>query len=212
MRAKWKAGCRRSADRDGGRGDKAVSTMRRSFQTPRLSLALVRETDRDSLIALERDSEVMRYLNGGYAAPDGGETEGAGFLTPRGGEDYIWAAREIRSGAFVGWFSLRPAPAGAAELGYRLRRDAWGKGFASEGASALVAMGFAEMGLERIVATAMTVHAASRRVLEKAGLAYARTVYPDWPESFPGSELGDVEYTITREKWERSDRSVRGMR
>ena len=176
--------------------------MSTSFETARLSLALVRETDRENLIALERDSEVMRFLNGGRPTPDDGEAEGASFLTPRGGEDYVWAARETRSGAFVGWFSLRVVQEGVAELGYRLRRDAWGRGFASEGARALVAKGFAEMGLERIVATAMTVHGASRRVLEKAGLAYARTVYPDWPDAFPGSELGDVEYEVARDEWE----------
>ena len=176
--------------------------MSTSFETARLSLSLVRETDRENLIALERDSEVMRFLNGGRPTPDDGEAEGASFLTPRGGEDYVWAARETRSGAFVGWFSLRVVQEGVAELGYRLRRDAWGRGFASEGARALVAKGFAEMGLERIVATAMTVHGASRRVLEKAGLAYARTVYPDWPDSFPGSELGDVEYEVARDEWE----------
>ena len=145
---------------------------------------------------------MVRFLNGGRPTPDDGEAEGASFLTPRGGEDYVWAARETRSGAFVGWFSLRVVQEGVAELGYRLRRDAWGRGFASEGARALVAKGFAEMGLERIVATAMTVHGASRRVLEKAGLAYARTVYPDWPDSFPGSELGDVEYEVARDEWE----------
>ena len=109
-------------------------------------------------------------------------------------------ARRVQAPS-LGWFSLRRVREGVAELGYRLRRDAWGKGFASEGARALVARGFAEMGLERIVATAMTVHGASRRVLEKAGLAYARTVYPDWPDAFPGSELGDVEYEITRDEW-----------
>ena len=84
--------------------------------------------------------------------------DGASFLTPRGGENYVWAARETRSGAFLGWFSLRPVDEGVAELGYRLRREAWGRGFASEGAAALVVRGFADMGLLRIVATAMTVH------------------------------------------------------
>jgi RimJ/RimL family protein N-acetyltransferase len=180
--------------------------IRGSFETARLSLSLVRGTDRENLVALERDPEVMRFLNGGRPTPNDGAAEGASFLTPRGGEDYVWAARETRSGAFAGWFSLRPVREGVAELGYRLRRDAWGQGFASEGAAALVARGFADMGLERIVATAMTVHAASRRVLDKAGLAYARTVYPDWSDPFPGSEFGDVEYEITRDQWEAKTR------
>jgi RimJ/RimL family protein N-acetyltransferase len=148
----------------------------------------------------------MRFLNGGRPTSDEGESEGARFLTPRGGEDYVWAARETRSGGFAGWFSLRPAGDGVAELGFRLRHEAWGQGFASEGAEALLAKGFADMSLERIVATAMAVHAASRRVLEKTGLAYARTVYPDWGDPIPGSELGDVEYVTTREDWEASDR------
>jgi RimJ/RimL family protein N-acetyltransferase len=82
--------------------------MRASLETARLSLALVREADRENLIALERDREVMRFLNDGRDAPDDGEEEGAGFLMPRGGEDDVWAAVETRSGAFVGWFSLRP--------------------------------------------------------------------------------------------------------
>ena len=86
--------------------------MSAPFGTARLSLAPVRPADRESLIALERDPEVMRFLNGGRPTPDGGEAEGASFLTPRGGEDYVWAARETRSGAFVGWFSLRPAGRG----------------------------------------------------------------------------------------------------
>ena len=55
-----------------------------SFQTARLSLSLVRETDRENLVALERDAEVMRYLNGGRPTPDDGADEGAGFLMPRG--------------------------------------------------------------------------------------------------------------------------------
>lgn len=126
----------------------------------------------------------------------------AGFLTPRGGENDVWAAVEKRSGAFVGWFSLRRVREGVAELGYRLRRDAWGRGLATEGATALVAMGFADKDLARIVATTMAVNRSSCRVLEKTGLTHVRNVYPDWRRPLPGSELGEVECEITRDKWE----------
>ena len=177
------------------------STTTAPFETARLSLSLVQETDRDDLIALERDPEVMRFLNGGRPTPDDGEA-GRSFLTPRGGENYVWAARETRSGAFLGWFSLRPVDEGVAELGYRLRREAW-VGLRLRGRRGARRPRIRRHGLQRIVATAMTVHAASRRVLEKAGLAYARTVYPDEGDPFPGSELGDVEYEITRAEWER---------
>jgi RimJ/RimL family protein N-acetyltransferase len=100
------------------------STTTASFKTARLSLSLVRESDRENLVALERDPQVMRFLNGGRSTPDDGEN-GASFLAPRGGENYVWAARETRSGAFLGRFSLRPVDEGVAELGYRLRREAW---------------------------------------------------------------------------------------
>jgi hypothetical protein len=59
--------------------------MRASFETARLSLSSVRDTDRENLVALERDPEVMRFLNGGRPTPDDGAEEGAGFLTLFGG-------------------------------------------------------------------------------------------------------------------------------
>ena len=176
--------------------------MRASFETERLSLSLAEEADRENLIALERDPEVMRFLNGGRHTPDDGAEEGAGFLTPRGGENDVWAAVETRSGAFVGWFSLRRVREGVGELGYRLRREAWGRGLATEGASALVAMGFVDRDFARIVATTMAVNRPSRRVMEKTGLTHVRTVYPHWRDPLPGSELGEVAYEITRDEWE----------
>jgi RimJ/RimL family protein N-acetyltransferase len=174
----------------------------KSFATARLSLSPVRETDRDRLIALERDPDVMRFLNGGRPTPDDGVDEGAGFLMPRGCEHDVWAAVETHSGAFEGWFSLRRLGDRVAELGFRLGREAWGRGYASEGAKALVAKGFAEMDFERIIARTMAVNQASRRVMEKAGLAHVRTVYPQWRDPLPGSEFGEVEYEITRDEWE----------
>src|ERR1700729_812402 len=56
--------------------------MKASFETARLSLSLVRVADRAHLVALERDPEVMRFLNLGRHTPDDGAKEGAGFLTP----------------------------------------------------------------------------------------------------------------------------------
>jgi RimJ/RimL family protein N-acetyltransferase len=109
---------------------------------------------------------------------------------------------ETRSGAFAGWFSLRLIREDIGELGYRLRRDAWGRGLATEGATALVTRGFADMGLARIVAITMAVNHASRRVLEKTGLTHMRTIYPYWRNPLPGSEFGEVEYEITRDEWE----------
>lgn len=60
---------------------------------------------------------------------------------------------------------------------------------------------FAELGAERVVATTMAVNAASRRVMEKAGLRYVRTFFEEWPEYLEGAEHGDVEYAVSRAEW-----------
>lgn len=119
-----------------------------------------------------------------------------------------WAAIEKATGAFLGWFLFRPPmvpdpPPGEIEVGYRLHTAAWGRGFATEGAIALVRKGFTELGVERVVATTMTVNAGSRRVLEKTGLRHVRTFHEEWPESLDGVEHGEVEYALTREEWRR---------
>jgi len=90
-----------------------------------------------------------------------------------------------------------------AELGYRLKRSAWGKGYATEGSRALIQKGFAELGVSRVFAETMVVHAASRRVMENAGLQYVRTFHQPWPYPIEGSEYGDVEYALRKTDWER---------
>jgi len=59
---------------------------------------------------------------------------------------------------------------GSADLGYTLRRDAWGQGYGTELARALLEFGFRELGLHRIWATTDTENIASQRVLEKCGM------------------------------------------
>lgn len=98
----------------------------------------------------------------------------------------------------VHWPGASPGDTSVVSLGYRLRASAWGHGYATEGARALVRRAFTELGVSQIVATTMAVNIASRRVLEKAGLTYTRTVYLDWPDPLPGNEHGDVEYQLDR--------------
>jgi RimJ/RimL family protein N-acetyltransferase len=60
---------------------------------------------------------------------------------------------------------------------------------------------FTELGVDEVVATTLAVNAGSRRVMEKAGLRYARTVHLDWPDPVEGTEHGDVEYRLRRTDW-----------
>jgi RimJ/RimL family protein N-acetyltransferase len=129
-----------------------------TLETPLLTLRPCCPADRDDFIELERDPEVMRFLNGGHPLGQEESDPDADFLMPRGTEPHVWTARRTDNDAFVGWFCLWPENAGLAELGYRLRRIDWGQGLASEGALALVRWGFESAGYERIVGTTMAVN------------------------------------------------------
>lgn len=186
--------------------------MRIFLETDRLVLRGFTEDDVDSLVELDSDPDVMRFINGGKATPrDVIEIESL----PRFLQYYerfegygFWAAIEKSTGGFLGWFHFRPAEGASLdepELGYRLRRSAWGKGYATEGSRALIRKGFGELGVRRVVASTMAVNVASRRVMEKAGLTLVRTFHQAWPDVIEGGEHGDVEYALTKADWERRE-------
>jgi RimJ/RimL family protein N-acetyltransferase len=181
--------------------------------TERLILRRFTEDDVENLVELDSDPDVMRFINGGRSTPrEEIESEVLpaflGYYERFAGYGF-WAAVEKSTGQFVGWFHFRPAEADRpqeVELGYRLRRSAWGKGYASEGSRALIDKGFAEFGVQRVFASTMVVNVASRRVMEKAGLRFVRTFHQPWPDSIEGEEHGDVEYALLRSEWEQATR------
>ena len=84
----------------------------------------------------------------------------------------IWHTSRRDTGAFIGFFALNYAGKTTdIEIGYRLLRNAWGQGFATEGATALAHYGFDDLGLHRIIGVTHPGNQASQRVLMKAGLA-----------------------------------------
>jgi RimJ/RimL family protein N-acetyltransferase len=179
------------------------------LETEHLVLRRFAHDDVDNLVELDGDPEVMRYITGGR--PTSRDEIQSDVLPAFLGyyERYpgygFWAAVERSTGSFIGWFHFRAAkgaPPGEVELGYRLRRSAWGKGYATEGSRALIDRGFSELGVQRVVAFTMVVHVASRRVMEKAGLKFVRTFHQAWPDHIEGDEKGDVEYALHRSEWE----------
>jgi RimJ/RimL family protein N-acetyltransferase len=181
------------------------------LETERLLLRQFDSDDADLLVELDGDPRVMRYITGG-AATSRDEVEGEylpaflGYYERFPGYGF-WAAVEKTTHDFLGWFHYRPspgAPLDQPELGYRLRCAAWGKGFATEGSRALIARGFGEFDVQRVVASTMAVNTASRRVMEKSGMRLVRSYTADWPVSIPGDEHGGVEYAISRREWEQN--------
>ncbi len=171
------------------------------LHSPRLTLRPSTPDDRADFIALERDPEVMRYLNGGVPMVTEEPDPQADYFMPRGGEPHLWAAFEKEGGAFAGWFCLWPEGEGVAELGYRLARSTWGRGLATEGARVLTEWGFVHAGHERITATTMAVNTGSRRVMEKIGMRHVSTIPYAGLAAIDGSEHGEVWYEISRTEW-----------
>jgi RimJ/RimL family protein N-acetyltransferase len=187
------------------------------LETERLVLRRFTMADADDLVSLDADPDVMRFVTGGV--PTSLEEiendvlpaflgyyqryEGFGF----------WAAVEKVTGEFLGWFHFRPRPGavpGEVELGYRLRRPTWGRGCATEGSRALIGKGFSEFGVQRVVAEAMAVNVASRRVMEKAGLRLVRTFCRPWPYPGEGDQVEVVEYALDMAGWQQDRAGAAG--
>jgi len=168
-----------SGRNDGGAGrgvtqTKTVNRPRPWLQTPRLELRDFVAGDLDDLYRLDSNPRVMRYVGDGKPSSRAMVlrllTRAIGYpsLYPALG---LWHTSHRDSGEFVGWFSLKYAGKSPdIEVGYRLVPSAWGQGFATEGARAMVTYGFGDLTLERIIGVTHPDNRASQRVLMKAGL------------------------------------------
>lgn len=151
--------------------------MTRGLTTDRLALRPIRAGDWAELRELDGDPEVMATLGGlrseketmGYAMAQEDHWHRHGFGW--------WMAHDLVTGAFVGRGGIRYLEIEGAlevEVGYAVVRERWGGGFATELAEAGVRLAREAVGLPRVVGITLTTNRASRRVLEKVGLAYER--------------------------------------
>src|SRR2546423_470251 len=144
------------------------------------------ESDSDPMLAVYGDAEVMRFIPGGalsgleavtetlerYAR----EQESRGFSS--------WAVVERDGGLVIGdaGFGLF-GPTGDVELGYTLRRDCWGRGYATEAARACLAAGLAHLDVTRIVAVVDEENVGSARVAERVGMTRIDTIEAHGPHT-----------------------------
>jgi RimJ/RimL family protein N-acetyltransferase len=199
-----------------------MGTKQVLLETERLALRRFTEDDADNLFRLDNDPEVMRFLSGGTPTPrDVIETD----ILPRflqyderNPASGFWAAIDKATGGFLGWFSFRALDKASPDqvtIGFRLRKDAWNQGYATEGARALIRMGFTELGVRRVVATTYEDNLASRRVMEKAGMTVSRTFrmtaehlddvctyHVACKDLWQGD---DVEYLLLKADWEQQE-------
>lgn len=143
-------------------------------QTPRLTLRIPTLDDIEPLSVLWSDPETMKHIGkGGTPWTRAMVTQrierAIRFCTQHGMT--FWTVIENDTGAVIGQGGLVPIAFNGPEieLGYRLGRAHWGKGYASEIAAASARYGFTTKDLDRLVAVTYPQNAASRRVLEKTG-------------------------------------------
>jgi RimJ/RimL family protein N-acetyltransferase len=181
---------------------------RPTLPTERLTLVPLADEHLESEVELDSDPEVMRYLTG--RGMTRAETEAAHRRRLAAARDGFGFWAGFAEDGFVGWWVLRPPHgpdqpqvAGEADLGYRLLRRRWRRGYASEGARELVRYGFTDIGLDRVFAQTMAVNTPSRATMTAAGLSFARAFVSagTYDDPIPGAEQGEVEYDLTRAAW-----------
>jgi RimJ/RimL family protein N-acetyltransferase len=159
--------------------------------TERLTLIPTTAEHNDFLLELDSDPEVMKYLTNGKPS-----THDDVIAAIEGSLGYRWTAFTTTDNAFIGWFGIPSKTPGEFELGYRLRRSAWGHGYATEGSLRLIDYAFRELSGVRVWAQTMAVNRKSRSVMERCGLHYVRTFHEQYDDPIPGTEYGEVEYEL----------------
>jgi len=180
-----------------------------TLQTARLRLRPFVEADAADLFALQSNAYVLRY----WDAPP--------WSDPQRAERFVEACRQMaeegtavrvaveraEDGAFIGWCSLHhwDADHRRASLGYCFTDAAWGRGYATEAAGALLGWAFDTLGLRRVQAETDTRNVASARVLEKLGFVREGTLRED---CMVDGEVSDSwVYGLLRREWEGRDRA-----
>lgn len=146
-----------------------------TFTCMRLGFRNWRETDLTAFAALNSDPEVMRY----FPAPLDLEMSRALLEKLQAHYEvhgYTYFATELLdSRTFIGFIGLKfqdyEAPfTPAVDIGWRLRREYWGKGYATEGAGRCLEYGFETLGLTSIIATCPVGNTPSERVMQRIGM------------------------------------------
>lgn len=153
-------------------------------ETPRTYLRPIVKSDAQNFFDLDSDPEVHRYL-GNNPVTDIKQSEEVIEYVLKQYEEYgfgRWAVIEKESGDFMGWSGLKYETLLRNEmnyydLGYRFKKQYWGKGIATETALASLKYGFELMDVDWIGAAADTANGASNHILKKLGMKYSEDFY-----------------------------------
>lgn len=145
--------------------------------TPRLILRQMTEADAPNIFQLNSDPEVTKYV---HEAPTTTHEHALKIITDIIIPQYKnglgrWAMIQKSDNSFIGWCGVKyRADDDEYDLGYRIMRSAWGKGYATEAAGHCLAYGLDVLNLKLIQARAHFENLASLNVLQKIGMKYVR--------------------------------------
>ena len=175
-------------------------------ETERLILRDWREEDWEPFWRHTNTPSVMRWLGG---VADEEKRKAAQERLQGYRRDFghtFWVVERKDDSAILGFCGLKRCnqqggPIGEIEVGWRLREDAWGKGYAREAASASLRLAFENHGALQVVALTVRPNTASWGLMKRLGMDHR----PDL--DFENDEFGDdiiIVYAITREEWEQT--------
>lgn len=178
------------------------------IETRRLRLRDWRDGDEHLLDRHCNTEAVMRWLGGVQSFAE--QADAVDRLRTYSA-DYghtFWAVERKEDGEFLGFCGLKRANgycssvSGEVEIGWRLREDVWGLGYAKEGALASLGFAFTRIGARRVVALTIEENKASRGLMARLGMrrrADLDYVDPEWP-----AEMNPVMvHELTRREWAR---------
>lgn len=182
------------------------------LETERLVLRDWREGDAEEFFRVTNTFAVMRWL-GGEMDAEGREALLARVTGCREANGFcFWIVERKRdsghlAGEILGFCGLKRADApgssvtGEVEVGWRLREDAWGRGYAREAANAAIATGFTRFGARRIVALTVIGNETSWGLMERLGMQRRADLdYVD--QRYDPPLRNTIVYRIDRASWE----------
>ena len=166
------------------------------FETERLGFSRISKEHGGLMYDLNSNPEVMRY------------TGEEAFINLHAAESFCenytpyentgmgrYACFLKSNNSFIGWCGLKRHENHIVDLGYRLKKSAWGNGYATEAANFFLSHGFNNLKLNLIVGDVAKSNKASIKVLERIGMRYEKEIDEDCGDSVT------YRYTITKEEW-----------
>ena len=177
------------------------------LETNRLLLRRWRPADLEQFSAINADPVTMEHLPSTLSEDESGQLIARiekGFEEDGFG---LWAVTHLVSGRLLGFAGLQRVHfeshfTPAVEVGWRLGRDHWGSGYATEAARAALRYGFDSAELPEIVSFAVPANTRSTRVMERLGMTRDPSDDFDHPKQPEGSPLRrHVLYRMSKERW-----------